>query len=123
MNAPLAFTPRDAHSPLNRLERAGWAVIAAERFGLTSGEAAILRELAFAGGRYVEPDHLASHLSGGDRARHPASERLSVRVSRIRNALADMGLPRAAIESSRGIGYALAPHHARNVRQMVEVSA
>jgi flagellum-specific peptidoglycan hydrolase FlgJ len=50
----------------------------------------------------------------------PSRLRLSVRVSRVRNALSDLGFPREAIENDPEAGYALAPHYARQLRSMVE---
>jgi DNA-binding response OmpR family regulator len=111
---------KPATRTLNALERAGWSVVAADRFGLCPGEGALLRELTLSAGRFVSVDYLAGLFYGADARRMPARLRLSVRVSRIRNALSDLGFPRDAIENDAEAGYALAPHYARQLRAMVE---
>ena len=118
MSAEAVLKP--ASRPLNALERAGWGVVAAERFGLCPGEGALLRELALAPGRFVSVDYLAGLFCGAEARRMPSRLRLSVRVSRVRNALSDLGFPREAIENDPEAGYALAPRYARQLRSMVE---
>lgn len=120
MNTVATLNPQTYAQPLNHLERAGWAAVAAERFAICPAEASVLRELVLASGRYVGADYLAGQIGGPENTRTSARLRLSVRVSRIRKALQDLGLPPCAIENDREAGYAIAPHHARRVRSFVE---
>lgn len=106
---------------LNRLERAGWPVIAADMLGLHKGDALALCELVCAGGRVVTYDRLASLFRGAQDAEFALESRLRVtaRIGAIRAALEDIGIPRGAIKNTREVGYAIDPTHAAGLHQMV----
>lgn len=116
--------PEHRLAPLNRLERAGWASIAADVFSLRSGEATILRDLVLSPGRIISNDALRQCFRAYEHKRlvRPVTERICVSVGRIRSALEDMGLPRSAIRNERETGYVIPAHYARRIRQIVEES-
>lgn len=121
--APSVYRSQAAPMPaLNRLERAGWAVVAGEVLGLFHGEAGLLRELVFNAGRVVSNEELAKCFLRHEHRQpeRPPSARVAVRMARVRRILPDLGVPRHAIENEPGVGYAMAPHHARRIRQIVE---
>lgn len=111
---------------LNRLERAGWAAIAAETLALKWGDAVALREMVLSAGRFVSIqrlDECSGLYESRKRNRMEPARRVPTRMARIRGALEDLGVPRAAVENSRGLGYAIAPHYARLVRDIIERAA
>lgn len=108
--------------PLNRLEQLGWTALASQVLAIRRGEAAALCALVTSPGRIVTVDALNGcfqHYESSRAYRHPRF-RLSTRIARVRSALEDAGVPRTAIENQRTVGYAVAPHHARQIRQIVE---
>ena len=106
---------------LNRLERAGWAMIARETLGIRPGEALALLEMVMNPGRIVSYERLDAFFGPQDgRMSGAASRRLGCYMARVRASLEDFGVPRTAIENLAGVGYAIAPHYARRLRQIVE---
>lgn len=112
--------PSPARS-LNRLERAGWSMLAREVLGVRPGEALALLEMVMSPGRIVSYERLDECFGPHDvRSESAASRRLATYMARVRASLEDLGFPRAAIENTAGVGYAIAPHYARLLRQIVE---
>jgi DNA-binding response OmpR family regulator len=106
---------------LNRLERAGWVMLAREALGIRPGEASALLEMVMSPGRIVSYERLDACFGPHDgRSSSAASRRLGCYMARVRASLEDLGIPRAAIENLAGVGYGIAPHYARRLRQIVE---
>lgn len=103
---------------LNRLEMAGWAVLASERFRIARPDAVALRELVMRPGLKVPYSRLDKCF--GARSSTSAARRLPTYMARLRNALEDVGLPRFAIQNEPGLGYVIPAQHAHRVREIVE---
>lgn len=107
---------------LNRLECAGWAVVAADTLCLPTGEAKVLRAMVFAPGRAFSPEQIQAQFRRREhgRAQQLARRSVSTAIARIRSALADVGLSRTAIINDPDAGYSITPDAARSLRQIVE---
>lgn len=105
-------------SALNRLELAGWTVLASERLGIKRSDATALREMVMRPGRKVPYSRLDECF--GAKSPNPAARRLPTYMARLRNALEDVGIPRFAIQNEPGLGYAIPAQHAQRVREIVE---
>lgn len=106
---------------LNRLECLGWAVLAAEHLGVSTGEARMLARLVIERpGRAVSDDDLIDCLwAKRETVGTSAALRAASRVPRLRRALEDLGLP-GAIVRVQGQGYLVFRETALTIRRRIE---
>lgn len=107
-------------SPLNELEWWGWSIKAEHSLCVQGGSARILMELVRRSPAIVPMAALADASAAGKWAalRTGSFSAVRVRVCQLREALRDIGLPRA-IRSHRAVGYSMDTETAADIRQRV----